>query len=99
ADSSGALCRTYRVGGHAQAMDADAQAWAAGVMLTLIRESGLNADPRVERLLGKGGPAAVLREVSEIGADGSKRSYLRELVERGRLHDEQLRDVMRTART
>src|SRR5215471_17813048 len=80
-------------------MDADAQAWAAGLMLTLIRESGVSAGLRIERLLVKGGPAAVLREVSEIHSDGSKRSYLRELVERGHLNDEQLRDVMRSART
>jgi hypothetical protein len=99
ADSSGSLSRTYRVGGRAQTMDADAQAWAAGVVLTLIRESGVSAGLRIERLLRKGGPEAVLREVSEIHSDGSKRSYLRELVERGRLNDEQLRDVMRSART
>src|SRR5262245_44635286 len=86
ADSSGSLSRTYRVGGRAQMMDADAQAWAAWVMLTLIRESGLSAGLRIERLLRKGGPAAVLREVSEIHSDGSKRIYLRELVERGRLN-------------
>ena len=93
ADSSGSLSRTYRVGGRAQTTDADAQAWAAGVMLTVIRESGVSAGLRIERLLRKGGPAAVLREVSEIHSDGSKKSYLRELVERGRLNDEQLRDV------
>jgi hypothetical protein len=98
-DSSGSLSRTYRVGGRAQTMDADAQAWAAAVMLTLIRESGVSAGLRIERLLRKGGPAAVLREVSEIHSDGSKRRYLRELVERGHLNDEQLRDVIRSAKT
>jgi hypothetical protein len=99
ADSSGSLSRTYRVAGRAQTMDVGAQAWAAGVMLTLIRESGVSAGLRIERLLRKGGPAAVLREVSEIHGDGSKRKYLRELVERGRLNDEQLRDAIRSART
>ena len=37
--------------------------------------------------------------MSEIHSDGSKKIYLRELVERGRLNDEQLRDVIRSART
>ena len=98
ADSNGSLSRTFRVAGRAQPMDADAQAWAAGILLTVIRESGVSADLRVERLLRKGGPAAVLREVSEIHSDGSRRSYLRELVERGRLNDEQLRDAIRSAK-
>src|SRR5262249_12683274 len=78
--------------------DGGTQAWAAGTILTLIRESGINADLRVERLLAKGGPESVLREILEIGSDSSKRSYLRELVKRGRLSDDQLRDVMRSAR-
>ena len=98
ADSSGSLSRTYRVGGRAQTMDAVAQAWAAGCVLTLIRESGLGADLRTERLLRKGGPAAVLREVSEIHSDGSRRIYLRELVERGRLNDEPAGPACRTRR-
>ena len=37
--------------------------------------------------------------MSEIHSDGSKRIYLRELTERGRLDGGQLRDVMRSART
>ena len=98
ADSRGLLSRTYIVDGRRQTMDADAQAWAAAAMLTLIRETGVSAGLRVERLL-RLGPAEVLREVSKIRSDGSKRIYLRELVERGRLTDEQFRDVTRSART
>jgi hypothetical protein len=99
ADSSGSLSRTYRVGGRARAMDADAQGWAAAGILTLIRETGMGAGPRIGRLLRQGGPPAVLKEVSEIHSDGPKRTYLRELIERGRLNADQLRDAMRSART
>jgi hypothetical protein len=60
ADSSGSLSRTYRVWGRARTMDAGAKAWAAGSLLTMIRESGLSAGLRVERILRTGGPAAVL---------------------------------------
>src|SRR5215471_5958298 len=95
---SGGLSRTYRLGGRARPIDADGQAWVAGAMLAFIRESGAGAGPRIERLLRHGGPQAVLKEVSEIHSDGSKRIYLRELVERGRPNSEQLRDVMRSAR-
>jgi hypothetical protein len=99
ADASGSLSRTYRVGGRVRQMDADGQAWVAESILSFVRESGLGADARVERLLRQGGPRAVLKEVSEIHSDGSKRTYLRELVERGRPNSEELRDVMRSART
>jgi len=83
-DSSGSLSRTYRLGGRARAMDADAQAWVAAGILTLIRETGAGAGSRIERLLRQGGPPAVLREISEIHSDGSKREYLQELIVRGR---------------
>src|ERR1051326_4601456 len=98
ATSSG-LSRTYRVGGRVRPVDADGQAWVSAAMLAFIRESGVGAGPRIERLLKHGGPQAVLKEVSEIHSDGSKRIYLRELVERGRLGAEHLRDAMRSART
>src|SRR5262245_7208397 len=94
ADSRGRLSRTYQVSGRVQTMDADAQAWASGAMLTLIRETGASAGLRIGRLLKRGGPTAVLREVSEIHSDGSKKTYLRELVERGQLNEMQLREVM-----
>lgn len=99
ADSNGSLSRTYQVAGRPKVIDGDAQAWIAGAMLSLIRESGLGAKERVERFLAKGGATAVLREVSAIHSDGSKRKYLSELVKRARLSDEELRDVMRSART
>lgn len=99
AEANGSLSRTYKFGGLNRSMDGAAQAWAAAAILTLVRETGVNAGPRVDRFLRKGGPAAVLREVSEIHSDGSKKTYLHELVERGRLNEEQLRDVMRSART
>jgi hypothetical protein len=99
ASSSGSLSRTYRLSGRTRPLDADAQAWVAESILGFIRETGMNAGPRVERILRQGGPPAVLKEISEIHSDGSKRTYLRELVERGRLNPGELRDVMRSART
>jgi len=99
ADSGGTLSRTYRVGGRTRQMDADGQAWVAQSILSFIRETGMGAAARVERLLRQGGPPAVLKEISEIHSDGSKRKYLRELVDRGHPNAEQLRDVMRSARS
>ena len=98
ADWSGKLTRTYEVDGNPKQMNASAQAWVAGAMLYLIRESGIGAADRVQRILRAGGPNAVLQEVAEINSDGSKKTYLEELVEHGRLNEDQLRDALRSAR-
>jgi len=98
ADYSGHLTRSYMVDGEPKQMNGAAQAWVAAAMLHLIRETGAGAPERVQRILRTGGPNAVLAEVGEIGSDGSKRTYLRELIEHGRLTDDQYRDAMRTAR-
>lgn len=99
ANSDGSLSRTYTVEGKQHTIDKEAQAWIGGAVLSLIRESGLGMSQRVERFLAKGGPAAVLREVAQIRSDGSKRMYLQELVESARLTNDDLRDVMRSARS
>src|SRR5215831_13211388 len=90
ADANGSLSQTYKVDGSSAAMDADAKAWAAGKILTLIRETAVNAGARINRLLRQGGPSAVLREVAEMQRDAAKRIYLQELIQRGHLKDYEL---------
>lgn len=98
ADWSGKLTRTYEVDGNEKPINASAQAWAASAMLYVIRESGVGAAARVQRILARGGPDAVLQEVGQINSDWSKKIYLEELVGHGRLDDDQLRDTLRAAR-
>jgi len=98
ADWAGKLSRTYEVDGSPKQMNSSAQAWVASAMLYMIRESGVGAAARVQRILRTGGPDAVLAEVGQINSDGSKRSYLQELVMHGHLNDDQLRDALRSAR-
>lgn len=95
AGSGNVLYRVYRVRGKEQPLDESGKRWVSGAMLYLIRETGAGAPQRVQRILRSGGPAAVLTEVRAIDSDGSKRLYLRELIDNGRLNEDQFRDAMR----
>src|SRR5579884_703971 len=98
ADDNGNLTRTYFVDGQKRPLNGAAQAWVAAEMLRLIRETGIGAAARVQRILRAGGPTAVLTEIAQIDSDGSKRTYLRELIDNGHLNEGQFRDAMRAAR-
>jgi hypothetical protein len=55
--------------------DADDETWIARITLNLLRESGLNAAPRVQRIYRQGGAGAVLAEIEQIASDGTQRLY------------------------
>ena len=97
AGSGNVLYRAYRVHGREQPLDDSGKRWLADAMPYLIRETGAGAGPRVQRILRNGGPAAVLNEVRAIDSDGSKRIYLRELIDNGHLNEDQARDAMHAA--
>jgi len=98
ADSSGRLSRRYFDHGHLAALDSQGQAWLMGVMPEVIRNSGLGAEPRLERILKQGGPAAALSEISRIRYDDPKRLYLEALITKGNLDPDQLSSAMLQAR-
>ena len=72
--------RTYAVDGNVRAEDAGSQAWLARILPELIREHGINAPARVERIYRAEGADGVLREAGRIRSDGVKRTYLRLLL-------------------
>ena len=78
-DGSG-VRRTYTVDGAARNEDAESEAWLARLLPELIREHGLNAPARVERIYRAEGTDGVLREVGRIRSDGVKRTYLQLLL-------------------
>jgi hypothetical protein len=97
-DMQGILSREYRVYGREQPLDAIAQRWVADGMLQLIRETGAGAETRVQRLVQKGGPTAVLLEVRAIQSDAPKRIYLRELLRNGSLNEQDAREAMQVGK-
>ncbi len=82
----GGVKSTYTVNGVPRADDdADRQSWLARILPELIREQGLNAGPRAERILRKEGPDGLLAESRRIRSDGVKRVYLSVLFDKARL--------------
>lgn len=77
--------------------DERAQAWLARILPEVIRETGINAKARVQELLSRGGVAAVLREISRIERNETKRIYFSALVESRNLTPEEAARVIREA--
>lgn len=95
----GKIETTYWVDGDRQALDADGQEWVAETLVTLIRETGLNAPQRVKRILKTDGVKGVLKEIDELESDYVTRIYATHLLSQTQLNEkEQLKLVDRLAR-
>jgi hypothetical protein len=79
----GAIARHYYVNGKSRPFNAEARQWLADVIPQILRDSAIHAKARVARILKRGGPKAVLREIAKIN-DGYARSvYIRTLARSG----------------
>ena len=90
--------RLYSVDGVSKPLDADGRAWLARVLPEVIRETAIGASDRVKRILRQQGAGGVLAEVNKIHSDHSRRVYLENLLEYGKLNAEDLREAMRLGR-
>jgi hypothetical protein len=81
--SPGGIKRTYRVNNGDAPIDAAGKLWIAEAIGRVARETGMNVEPRVKRLLAKGGPAAVLADVERIQSDFARARHLVVLLEQG----------------
>lgn len=82
---AGGLEYRYRSGGREKPFDADAREWLAELLPRIIRETGIDADARVARILDEAGVDGVLREIERIDASSATRIYCSELLEQGAL--------------
>ncbi|MEO8461358.1 MAG: M56 family metallopeptidase, partial [Dokdonella sp.] len=82
---NGTLVRKYFINGNEQPIDAAGRAWVAAFLPVLARESGLDAEGRVDRLYAKGGANAVLDEVEKIHSGYVRGKYLALLSKHGTL--------------
>jgi hypothetical protein len=94
-DLAGNLTRAFFVNGTARSLDDSARQWLAKFVLDAVRQGGLDAEKRVQRILSKSGVAGVLAEISLITGDYAKRRYYQELFKQGNLDATALRDVLR----
>ncbi|MEO0424953.1 MAG: M56 family metallopeptidase [Pseudomonadota bacterium] len=79
-DTSGRLERRYLRNGKVAPWDTQAQQWFVGRLLQVLRNGGLDAEGRVQRLLARGGTAAVLDEVRQITFSHVASEYLAHLI-------------------
>jgi hypothetical protein len=78
---NGAIRRRWWKDGHEASFEPEGRAWVARRLPDLMRRSGLGADARIERILRKQGPDAVLAEVSRCPSAYVKRLYLTKLLD------------------
>ncbi|HKP88116.1 MAG TPA: hypothetical protein VJZ26_18570 [Blastocatellia bacterium] len=91
------LKRSYSVNGQASPLDDEGRAWLAKMLIETVRQGGYDAKERVERILKRGGPRAVLAEISQLKGDYVKRVYFEELLNQSTLDNETAREVLNQA--
>lgn len=94
ANRDGKLQRQYFVDDHEQAFDAAAGQWVATIIPTLVRETALDADKRVQQMLASGGVPAVLTEIGKIQSDYARGIYLKSLTTHAKLSESEVSSVL-----
>ena len=87
--------RRYSVNGHPHPIDDEAKGWLTEVLPQVIRDSAIEADARVKRILKQRGPNSVLDDIAKISSDHARRIYFTELFTNGALPDDVLRRAAR----
>jgi beta-lactamase regulating signal transducer with metallopeptidase domain len=95
--SASGLQYVYKVNGKQQPFEGEAKAWFAQFLLALERSTGFSADARVPALLAKGGPNAVLDEISNLQSDYVRGVYFRKLLEQPKLPAPVIQRVIKQA--
>jgi hypothetical protein len=94
---AGGLEYSYRVDGREAAFDAAGRSWLSGMVVELLRSTGLAAQERVAWMVRRAGPEGVLREIPVLRGDWVKRQYLQALLTGSRLEPAQVQRVLQTA--
>jgi len=95
--SGGQLQRIYYLNGEARPLDQEARNWLAKVVLDAVRQSGIDADKRVQTIMRQRGVGGVLDEITLISGDYAKRIYFQALIRNGNLNATALQNVLRAA--
>ncbi|MEM9676041.1 MAG: hypothetical protein AAF992_25855 [Bacteroidota bacterium] len=75
------LSYRYREDGRTTEYDAEAQAWFANLLTTLVRKIGLGAESRVERFYSQSGTEGVLEEIDRLEGDHVQTIYFKLLLD------------------
>ncbi|OLE59335.1 MAG: hypothetical protein AUG74_16815, partial [Bacteroidetes bacterium 13_1_20CM_4_60_6] len=95
--SASGLQYVYKINGKQQPFEGEAKTWFSQFLLALERSTGFAADARVPALLAKGGPNAVLDEISNLQGDYVRGIYFRKLLEQPNLSSPVVQRVIKQA--
>jgi hypothetical protein len=97
-DGNGGVKRSYYVNSRATPFDAEGKRWLAGMLKTLVRESGFESEKRVKNLYAKGGADAVIAEIEQIDSGFGRGKYIEQLTKTTVLDDKQFERLLKTAK-
>ena len=95
--TNGELRRTYYLNGDVHPLDQEARNWLAKIVLNAVRQSGIDADKRVQTIMHQRGLTGVLDEIALISSDYAKGIYFKALIKNGNLNAAALQKVLREA--
>lgn len=95
--TNGQLQRTYYLNGEARPLDQEARNWLRKIVLDAVRQSGFDADKRVQTIMRQRGVSGVLEEIALITGDYAKRIYFQALIKSGNLNAAALQNMLREA--
>jgi hypothetical protein len=95
--AGGELRRTYRVNGAEREFDAGGREWLRRTLLEAVRQGGLEARPRAQRILRERGARALAEELTHVRGDYVRRIYFEELLGAPGLDDATLAAGLRNA--
>ena len=95
--SASGLQYVYKINAKEEPFTGEARKWFSEFLLALERATGLAADARIPALLAKGGPTAVLDEISNLQSDYVRSIYFRKLLEQPNLSGPVVQRVIKQA--
>lgn len=96
AGPDGKIDRRYTIQGRDYEFDADAQIWFSRFMQDIVRETGLGAKYRIERILDQKGVQSAIREITYVGNNSAKQVYFEAILKHQDLSSEALRKAVET---
>jgi hypothetical protein len=97
ANASGAIERRFWAGGSERPFEPEGRKWLATVLPRFIRQTGIGAPARVERIYKAKGAQGVLAEIALVEGSWAKRVYFAELLKTPGLDSRTIQQVLAQA--
>jgi hypothetical protein len=96
-DSAGELLRDYSIDGRIRSFDAEGKSWLRTVLLQAVREGGLDARTRSQRILKQRGVRGLTEEITYLKGDYVRRIYFEELLQAPGVSPQDLKSAIHNA--